>query len=241
MTPAGLYGSIRFYGLNTFGVKHSLTRMLKPQEAKALGEAISNLVKERGLGAISKKDYELLVFHHLTAGSALQQDGNYHLANKLKVTETKVKGLRLEASIRHCPANHKAVLGQIVHRIICELSKPEFKGDEVVMTLENPIDRREFEHAVKRTQHNVEYGMNREILRIAPIALFEVILANVDDAETHFKKIVQACIETQKRQEDILDDSLTLRQKINKLGEAVTSNEAAVAMLSAAANLLQRL
>jgi hypothetical protein len=215
--------------------------MLKPQEAQALGQAISDLVEERGLGAISKKDYELLVFHHLTAGSALQQDGNYHLANKLKVTETRVKGLRLEASIRHCPANHKAVLRQIVHRIISELSKPEFKGGEVAITLENPIDRREFEHAVKRAQHNVEYGMNREILKIAPIALFEVILANVDGAETHFKKIVRACIETQMRQQDILDDSLTLRQKINKLGEAVTSNKAAVAMLSAAANLLQSL
>ncbi|MEI2679099.1 MAG: hypothetical protein V9G29_15345 [Burkholderiaceae bacterium] len=193
---------------------------------------------DRGLGAIAKKDYELLVFHHVTSSVAFRPYGNYDLANELKVTETKIKSLRLEASIRHSPANHKAVLGQIVQRFISELSKPDFMGSEVSITLENPIDRREFEHAVKRAQHNVEYGINREILKIAPLALFEVILANVQDAETRFKEVVQSCIKTKNRQQDILSKSLTLRQKLNKLGEEVSANGGAVAMLTAAAGLL---
>jgi hypothetical protein len=212
--------------------------MLTPQEAQALGEALVKLVEERGLGAVSKKDYELLVFHHLTDGTALRQDGNYHLANKLKVTETRVKAMRLESSIRHRPANHEAVLGQIVQRIIDAASRPDFGGGEVAITLENPIDRREFEHAVKRAQHNVEYGINREILKISPIALFEVILANVEHAEARFKDVVQTCITTNNRQQEILNNSLTLRQRINKLGEEVSANGGAVAMLTAAAGLL---
>lgn len=212
--------------------------MLTPQEAQALGEALSQLVEERGLGAISKKDYELLIFHHLANGAALRQDGNYHLANKLKVTETKIKSLRLESSIRHSPANHKAVLGHIVHRIISELSKPDFSGNEVSITLENPVERREFEHAIKRSQHKVEYGINREILKITPLALFEIIVANVDNAEGRFKEIVQACIQTKSRQQEILSKTLTLRQKINKLGEEVSGSGGAVAMLTAAAGLL---
>lgn len=44
------------------------------------------------------------------------------------------------------------------------------------ITLENPIDRREFEHAVKAAKHSVEYGINREILKIDALALFEIIL-----------------------------------------------------------------
>lgn len=212
--------------------------MLTKSEATELGLAIAELVEQRGLGAIAKKDYELLVFHHLSRSAALGRDGNYLLANKLKVTEAKIKSLRLEASIRHQPANHKAVLGGIVQRIVGEMLKPEFKGGDVSITLENPVDRREFEHAVKAAQHTVEYGINREILKIDALALFEVVLANVDNAEARFKEIVQRHIASKSRRDEVLDQSLTLRQKINKLGEAVSGNEGAVSLLSAAAGLL---
>lgn len=212
--------------------------MLTEQEAIELGRAINRLIEDRGLGAISKKDYELLVFHHLANSGALRSDGNYLLANKLKVTETRIKSLRLEASIRHNPANHKAVLGGIVQRIIDEMHKPDFSGGVVSITLENPIDRREFEYAVKVARYSVEYGMNREILKIDALALFEIILANVEHAETRFKEIVQACIKTKSKQQEVLDKSLTFRQKINKLGQEATSNEGAVSLLSAAAGLL---
>ena len=212
--------------------------MLTEPEATKLGRAIGALIEERGLGAISKKDYELLVFHHLANSGALRSDGNYLLANKLKVTETRIKSLRLEASIRHKPANHKAVLGDIVQRIIDEMHKPDFSDGIVSITLENPIDRREFEYAVKVAKYSVEYGMNREILKIEALALFEIILANVEHAETRFKEIVQACIKTKAKQQEVLDKTLTFRQKINKLGQEVTSNEGAVSLLSAAAGLL---
>ena len=211
--------------------------MLSDQEAQKLGVALSGLVEERGLGALSKKDYELLVFHHVSSAAALQSDGNYALANKLKVTETRVKALRLESSIRHAPANHKAVLGKIVQRIIDEMSKPDFSGDLVSITLENPVDRREFEHAVKSAKHTVEYGINREILKIGALAIFEVILANVDHADERFKEIVQTNIKAKKLQREVLDQSLTFRQKINKLGQEFT-NIGAVGLLTAAAGFL---
>lgn len=213
--------------------------MLTDQEATKLGRAIDELVNERGIGAISKKDYELIVFHHLSSSQELQEDGNYLLANKLKVTEAKIKALRLEASIRHRPANNKAVLGSIVYRIINEMDKPGFSGDIVSITLENPVDRREFEYAVKASKYSVEYGINREILKIDALALFEVILANVDDADIRFKEIVQSHIKDKSRQREVLSNSLTLRQKVNKLGEAVTNNAGAIAILTAAAGWLQ--
>jgi len=212
--------------------------MLTDQEAKELGSAIGSLVMGRGLGAISKKDYELLVFHHICKSRKLRGKGNYDLANELKVTESRVKALRLESSIRHAPANHRAVLGEIVNRIIEKLSQPEFSGEEVSITLEDPIEKREFEHAVKKAKHNVEYGINREILKISPLALFEVILSNLEDPESCFKEIVQTNITVKKKQREILDRSLTLRQKVNKFGKEVTVNNGAVAMLSSAVALL---
>jgi hypothetical protein len=212
--------------------------MLTDQEAEELGKSISALVWERGLGALSKKDYELLVFHHISTSVALKSAWNYVLANKLKVTETRIKALRLEASIRHKPANHKTVLGEIVHRILDEMNKPEFAGNMVSIALENPIDRREFEYAVKVAKYSVEYGINREILKIDTFALFEVIFANVESAEARFREIVQAHIRTKSRQQEILNSSLTFRQRVNKLGQDITSNDGAVAMLSLGASLL---
>jgi len=212
--------------------------MLTNQEAAQLGTALSKLVEERGLGALSKKDYELLLFHHMSTSAELRLDGNYVLANKLKVTETKIKALRLESAIRHCPANHRAVLGQIVQRILDEMHKPDFSGGIVSITLENPVDRREFEYAVKLAKYSVEYGINREILKIDALALFEVILANVENAEARFKDVVQACITIKEKQQEVLDKSLTFRQKLNKLGKEVSSNSGAVTMLTTAAGFL---
>jgi hypothetical protein len=212
--------------------------MLTDHEATELGKALSAVIQERGLGALSKKDYELLVFQHISSSTALRGLWNYDLANQLKVTESRIKSLRLEASIRHKPANHKAVLGSIVQRFVDEINKPGFSGGTAAITLENPIDRREFEYAVKLAKHSVEYGINREILKIDTIALFELILANVDNPETRFKEIVQTNIKEKARQQEILDKALTFRQKINKLGEQVSMNGGAVALLSTAAGLL---
>lgn len=212
--------------------------MLTDQEAKELGKSISSLVQERGLGALSKKDYELLVFHHISTSAAHKSDWNYVLANRLKVTETKIKALRLESSIRHKPANHKAVLGDIVQRIVTEMNKPEFAGGVVSIALENPVDRREFEYAVKLAKYSVEYGINREILKIDALALFEIIFANVENAEARFKEVVQAHIKIKGKQQEILNSALTFRQRINKLGQEIASNDGAIAMLSAGAELL---
>jgi hypothetical protein len=212
--------------------------MLTDHEAMELGKAIATLVQERGLGAISKKDYELLVFHHISTSTALKSEWNYALANKLRVTETKIKSMRLESSIRHRPANHKAVLAGIVQRIIDEMNKPDFSGGLVTIALEDPVDRREFEYAVKLARRAVEYGINRELLKIDALALFEIIFATVEHPEARIKEIVQAHIKTKSRQQEILDKSLTLRQRINKLGQEITGNEGAVAMLSAGAGLL---
>ncbi len=212
--------------------------MLNESEAMALGKALSLLVEQRGLGALGKKDYELLVFHHLISSTAMKGDWNYAMANKLKLTESRVKTLRLESSIRHQPANHKAVLGVIVQRVVDAISKPDFADGLVSITLENPVERREFEYAVKLARHSVEYGINREILRISALALFEIILANVERPEQRFKEIVQTHIKAKIEQARILDQALSFRQKLNKLGEQVTSNEGAVALLTAAAGFL---
>ncbi len=212
--------------------------MLTNTQATELGNALVDLIKERGLGALSKKDYELLIFHHLSQSNDLKDAWNYEIANKLKITETRVKALKLESSIRHKQANHKAVLANIVLKIIDAINKPEFSGGIVSITLENPIDRREFEYAVKLAKHSIEYGINREILKISPLALFDIVLSNIDKHEERFKEIVQTHIADEQRRSEILNKALTFRQKVNKLGEELNDKSSLVSLLDSAAGML---
>ena len=49
---------------------------------------------------------------------------------------------------------------------------------------------------------------------------------------------MQAHIKTKSRQNGILDESLTFRQRVNKLGQEMASNGGAVELLKAGAGLL---
>lgn len=212
--------------------------MLLDIESKNLGKAIADLVADRGLGAIAKKDYELLVFHYISSACSQQKDDNYTLSNKLKITGARVKTLRLEAALRHDPPDHAKTLKTIINRIVTQIKGSQSEGENLVISLENPIEKREFEHALRRVHHAVEYGINRDLLKISPLALFDVILANIDDPETKFKEVVQKVISNKNEQNDILSKALTFRQKVNKLGEKITNNAGAVALLSTGVGLL---
>lgn len=212
--------------------------MFNASEAADLGVAIGQMVDSRGLGAISKKDYELLVFHHILKSKDFNNKWNYELANRLKVTESKVKSLRLESSIRHEYVNHKKVLGNIVGKIIDEINKPDFVGIEVFISLENPVERREFEYAIKLTNHAIEYGINKEILKIKASALFEIILANVEKPEETFKKIVRTNIQDKVNQEKILNERKEAKEKIKEFWSFVSNNALVAAVLAEAAKPL---
>ena len=62
-----------------------------------------------------------------------------------------------------------------------------------------------------------------------------MILSNVEKPELRFKEVVQACIASKARQDEIMNAAMTFRQRINKFGEDVAANGLAVGMLSAAA------
>lgn len=188
-------------------------------EFAGLGKAINRLVTDRGLGAISKKDYELLVFYHLSNTTTLAGKDNYSLANHFKVTETKIKSLRLESSLRHQPADHKQVLKRIAQRVLDQAKNSDVENGKIVITLEDPVERREFEYAAKQANHRVEYGLNRENLEISLLALFEVVLSNTGDEDKALKNIVQAKIADKRKQKELLDQSRTKGQRIVEVGK----------------------
>ena len=168
----------------------------------------------------------------------LKDKTNYHIANKLQVTESKVKSLRLNSALKYKQANHKSVLANIVTRITEEMQKPDFENGVVTITIENPAEQRELEHAIKSVGRNIEYGLNKELFKISPLALFEIVVTNLENAESEFTNIIQAKIQDSEKQERIINHTLTLRQKFNKVGEEITDKASLISLLGAAGGAL---
>lgn len=184
-----------------------------------------------GFATLPKRELDILVFHLISSSKDIKDRNNYEIANKLRTTESKVKSLRLESSIKHNQVNHKAVIGDIVRQFIEEMKKPDFDGTYVSIGMEDPIYKREFEYAIKRLGNHVEYGINREILKIKPLQLLEIILDNIEDGNAKFISLVKAHISAKKTQEEIIDSALSLRQKINKLGNELSDKASLLGLM----------
>lgn len=208
--------------------------MLNDEQNKAFGEKFVERFLAHGFGTMTKSEIDILVFHLISESTEIKGESNYQVANKLRVTESKVKSLKLNSALRYNQANHKAVIANIVTRITEEMQKPEFESGIVTITVENPIEQRELEHAIKTVGRNIEYGLNRELLKISPIALFELVVSNLENAENEFTTIVQAHILDQTKQNAIINNTLTLRQKINKVGEEINDKASLIGLLTAA-------
>ncbi|PIW50693.1 MAG: hypothetical protein COW18_03320 [Zetaproteobacteria bacterium CG12_big_fil_rev_8_21_14_0_65_54_13] len=76
------------------------------------------------------------------------------------------------------------------------------------------------------------------MLRIAPVRLLELIVANVDDPTNEFNTIVQAHVEAQEQQDTLLDNALTLKQKFNKLRKEVMTVDTLKELIKAGAAIL---
>jgi len=187
-----------------------------------------------GFGAMTKSEMDILIYHLISESKDLKNKSNYEVANKLLIPESKVKSLRLNAALKYKQANHKAVLAEIVLRITAEMRKPEFESGTVTITIENPVEQRELEHALKSKGRNIEYGLNKELFKIQPIALFELIASNFENREDEFKKIIQGEIKDKEKQAAIINNALTFRQKLNKLGEEINDKASLIRLLYAA-------
>ena len=212
--------------------------MLTEAQYKEFGEKFVERFLAHGFGAMTKTEIDILVYHLLSESSEIKNQSNYHVANKLQIPEAKVKTLRLNAALKYKPANHKAVLANIVTRVTDEMAKPEFEGGRVTITIENPVEQRELEHAIKSAGRNIEYGLNKELLKITPIALFELVVANLENPETEFEAIIQAQVSDKEIQDKIIDSTLTFRQKLNKVGEEISEKSGLISLLGAAGGAL---
>lgn len=212
--------------------------MLRGKDAEGFAESFLDRYLANGFGSMQKREIDVLLFHLLSSIEQIKGKSNYEIANFLKIPEGRVKSLRLEATLKYQQANHKAVLAKIVTELIDEMKKPDFAGGYLSVALEDAVQKREFEHAVKKSGYQVEYGINRELLKIKPLSLLAIIVENIDNGEREFIKLVKDHITDKEKQAKVLDKALSLRQKINKVGEELSEKSGLVSLLASAGSLV---
>lgn len=174
-----------------------------------------------GFGALPKREIDLFIFKNLMEMNDYKGKSNYELAELLRIPESRIKTLKLNAALRHKTVNSKAILGIIVDRLIKSEQYAEFKDGKMEVSLEDPLERRELENFLKKRGHHAEYLLNSEVLKISPVRLFEVIMDNVVNAEDEIDKIIRAAINNTATAVALLEGAEDLSQKFSKLRKAM--------------------
>ncbi len=186
---------------------------------RIIDEANENFGKEflehylsGSFGSMSKSETEILIFHLLS--KHFEISSNYEISNLLKISETKVKNLTLNAHLRYGQSN-KDILKKIMLRI-CDTLDVNFDENigEIKISVENPVEKRELVNEIKKLGSYADFSFNNEILKIK-INVFLKLLNRLV-GEDNFKKVFQKYLKEKTIQNDALYSSLTTCQKVMK-------------------------
>ncbi len=208
---------------------------MTPDEKEKFATKFLKVYLAAGFGSLPKREIDLIVFHHLCQSRDFRRKTNYELASLLKIPESRIKALRLASALKYAQINSKAILGRIVLRLSEGHQFANIENGKLEISIEDPIEQRELENFLKGKGHFAEYTFNSEVLRIAPIRLFELIVENMERPNEEFNNLVQQHIDDRAASERILDGAPTLKQKLSRLRKETMSANTLTALLSGAA------
>lgn len=167
---------------------------------------------QQGFGSMTKHDFELLIYHLLANKTdLLENKSTYEISNLLSLTENKIKNIQLESYLKYEHKNHKSCIDKVISEIQAANIKPELDGNKVKFTLDNPILKRELEHAIKKIGYNVDYSFNKDIVSINIISFISSLKMTYPRKTLSIEnKITNSVKQSFKQEKEIF-------KKINKL------------------------
>lgn len=208
-------------------------------EKEKLAADLVSLYLDSGFGSPSKREVDLLIFHHITQARENKGKSNYELATLLKIPESRVKIFRLNSALKYQTINTKAILGNIIIRLSKGQQYTATENGKIEISLEDPVEKRELENFLKSKGHFAEYTFNAEVLRIAPVRLFELIVENMDKPEDQFNELVRQCINDKAASERILEGAPTLKQKFARLRKETMNANTLQALVGGAVSVFR--
>lgn len=127
---------------------------------------------QNGFGRMSKTEIDILVFH-LLASTSLTSFSNYEFSRILKISETKVKSLRYEASLRY--DNHDD--DSLKCKFASIIKNDNFKvfGDKIVICIEDKLLRNFIDYRLKSIGSFSDSSFNRELMTINSDMFMELL------------------------------------------------------------------
>lgn len=161
-------------------------------------------------GSMSKSETEILIFHLLS--KHFENSSNYEISNFLKISETKVKNLTLNAHLRYPRQSGD----EIVRETLVDIAKKfsaiyDEQNGEVKIHIQSSVQKREMVNAINNLGSFADYGLNNEILKIRINTLFSLFEKFLDKEK--FKDTVQIYLKDKKLNEKQFFDALNNSQR----------------------------
>lgn len=185
---------------------------------RIIDEASENFGKEflehylsGSFGSMSKSETEILIFHLLS--KHFEISSNYEISNLLKISETKVKNLTLNAHLRYPRQSGD----EIVRETLVDIAKKfsaiyDEQNGEVKIHIQSSVQKREMINAINKLGSFADYGLNNEILKIRINTLFSLFEKFLDKEK--FKDTVQTYLKDKELNEKQFFDALNNYQKL---------------------------
>jgi len=169
-----------------------------------------------GFGTLPKREIEILIFHILYHKTELfKGQSNYEIANVLKISESKIKSFKAESSLKYEQMSHQEALREIAKLFFeSEKSKTDLDGDMIQFALEDPVLKREFEHAVKELGYFMDYSFNREIVKVKARVFLEIFIKNFDQKEEKLREVIKSQCKDDKKYQKLISQQYSLNERI---------------------------
>ncbi len=204
----------------------------------ALGQSIVAMQRELGFGSLAKRDMELMIFHHMRQLSVFDGLDNYGLANALKVPESRIKTLRLAAFLKHDAADRDAILKRVFARLADPKHHPQVRDQQIEISVEDPVERRELEKALKDIGSHADYRFNAELLRVDPVRLLALMSEYLgSSAQRQMNDLLSTIAIDDKANAEQLKQAKTWGEKLKALKDMALDGSALLGTVISAAQL----
>lgn len=140
---------------------------VRPEKERAFVEEFLQEYLSRGFGSLSKREVDVLVMHLLMKYADLDGMSNFDLSLAFKLSETKVKNLKYESSLKHS----KNSASSIEHDFLSLLDKAKLKviGKEtwISLAIEDNFLKSAIKAKVKENGSFTDSSFNSEIVKIS--------------------------------------------------------------------------
>jgi hypothetical protein len=121
---------------------------------------------DKGFGVLSKKEIDLLVFHLLSELSDLENESNYELALKLKISPTKLKNLRFERRLRYSQLNEEQIKNTFIESLKKSAIKVNKTSKWILLSIEDTFIREAIKAKLKELYQLSDSSFNSELITL---------------------------------------------------------------------------